>query len=389
MQTEPHRKTKYTTFSKRLTSAAVIFTIIVGVFLAYSETAHAGLFSSMINWLNPDQALANITSFNGNGPSDSGSMVTGEDKPSNVLIAAANIDPNPYSLADIAPVDGDVLMPDMASSDSASSSDSVNIQISTYVVQPGDSISIIADMFDISADTIKQANHLSGNSISPGQSLIILPVSGVLYTVAANDSFAKISKKYSVSVDDIMTYNGILSASSTLAVGQQLVIPHGKPSAGEVSSFLSSQSKKYKVPSFEPLLDAVWDWPSYPGYFVCPVPGARLSQGLHGHNAVDLAIAKGTPIHAAASGIVTISKNNGYYGRSSNGGYGNFVMISHPNGAETLYAHMSKTAVSVGEHVSQGETIGYIGMTGMTTGPHTHFEIRNAQNPFVDPTLCQ
>jgi len=123
-------------------------------------------------------------------------MVTGEDKPSNVLIAAANIDPNPYSLADIAPVDGDVLMPDMASSDSASSSDSGNTQVSTYVVQSDDTLSGIADMFDISIDTIKQANHLSGNNIIPGQSLIILPVSGVLYTVVANDSLQKIAKKY-------------------------------------------------------------------------------------------------------------------------------------------------------------------------------------------------
>jgi murein DD-endopeptidase MepM/ murein hydrolase activator NlpD len=389
MQKEPHRKTKYTAFSKRLTSAAVIFTIIVGVSLAYSETASAswrsGLFSSVINWFNPDQASANITSFNGNGPSEPGSMVTGEDKPSNVLIAAANIDPNPYSLADIAPVDGDVLMPDMASSDSASSSDSGNTQVSTYVVQSDDTLSGIADMFDISIDTIKQANHLSGNNIIPGQSLIILPVSGVLYTVVANDSLQKIAKKYNISSDDIMTYNGMTTTLSTLAIGQQLVIPHGQPSASESTSFLSSQSKKYKIPSFEPLLDAVWNWPSYPNYFSCPVPGARLSQGLHGHNAVDLAIVKGTPILAAASGIVTISKSNGLW----NGGYGNFVMISHPNGTETLYAHMTSTAVSAGQQVVQGQVIGHVGSTGESTGPHVHFEIRNAQNPFVDPALCR
>jgi murein DD-endopeptidase MepM/ murein hydrolase activator NlpD len=341
----------------------------------------------MINWFNPDQASANITNSNGADSQTAGEK--SESMSANVLVAAANLDPNPYSLADIAPVNGDVLVPDIATTNSASSSDSVNTQVSTYVVQSDDTLSNIALMFDISMDTIKQANHLSGNTIKPGQSLVILPVSGVLYTVVANDSLAKISKKYGINADDIMTYNGMTAASSTLAIGQQLIIPHGKPSASETSSFLSSQSQKFKVPSFEPLLDAVWNWPSYPGYFVCPVPGARLSQGLHGHNAVDLAIAKGTPIRAAASGIVTISKNNGYYGRSSNGGYGNFVMISHPNGAETLYAHMLKTAVSVGEHVSQGEVIGYIGMTGMTTGPHTHFEIRNAQNPFVDPALCQ
>ena len=81
---------------------------------------------------------------------------------------------------------------------------------------------------------------------------------------------------------------------------------------------------------------------------------------------------------------VIVAKSNGAY----NGGYGNFVIISPDNGSETLYAHMSRAAVSVGEQVYQGQTIGYIGMTGMTTGPHTHFEIRGARNPFVDPALC-
>jgi len=186
-------------------------------------------------------------------------------------------------------------------------------------VQSDDTISSIALMFDISLDTIKQSNHLSGSTIKPGQSLIILPITGVLYTVVANDSLQKIAKKYSVNIDDILTYNDLPSESSKIAVGQQLIIPHGKPSASDITSYLARQ--KSKVPSFEPLLDPVWNWPSYPDYFACPVPRARLSQGLHGHNAVDLAISYGTPIHAAASGVVIISKSNGLW----NGGYGNFV----------------------------------------------------------------
>jgi murein DD-endopeptidase MepM/ murein hydrolase activator NlpD len=377
MKSESNSKNKYSSFLKRPISLVVILIMIAGASLAYSQTAHAGLFSSVVDWLNPGQASADTVS--------NASGTNSQNMP--ILEAASNINTDRYSLADVAPVNGDVLVPEMVSVDSASSSDSVNTQVSTYVVQNGDTLSDIATMFDISADTIKQANHLSGNTLKPGQSLIILPVSGVLYTVAANDSLQKIAKKYSISPDDIMAYNAISSVSSKIVVGQQLVIPHGKPSASDVTSFLSQQ--KYKAPSSEPLLDPVWNWPSYPGYFTCPVPGARLSQGLHGHNAVDLAISVGTPIHAAAAGTVIISKSNGYYGRSSNGGYGSFVMISHSNGSQTLYAHMSKVAVSVGEHVSQGEVIGYIGMTGMTTGPHTHFEIRNAQNPFVDPSLCQ
>ena len=108
-----------------------------------------------------------------------------------------------------------------------------------------------------------------------------------------------------------------------------------------------------------------------------PISGGRKSQGIHGHNGVDLAAPVGTPIMASASGKVIISRTGGY-----NGGYGTYVVISHSNGTQTLYAHMSDNYVTVGESVSQGQTIGEIGMTGRTTGPHIHFEVRGASNPF-------
>ena len=66
-----------------------------------------------------------------------------------------------------------------------------------------------------------------------------------------------------------------------------------------------------------------------------------------------------------------------------NGGYGSYVVITHDNGSQTLYAHMSKVAATVGEEVVQGQVIGYVGETGDATGPHVHFEIRNGiRNPF-------
>ena len=106
-----------------------------------------------------------------------------------------------------------------------------------------------------------------------------------------------------------------------------------------------------------------------------PLPGARLTQGLHDGGAVDLAMPRGTPILAAASGTIIFARD-GY-----NGGYGNMVIISHPNGTQTLYAHQSKLVSSAGDKVSQGEVIGYVGSTGHSTGPHLHFKISGAQNP--------
>lgn len=88
------------------------------------------------------------------------------------------------------------------------------------------------------------------------------------------------------------------------------------------------------------------------------------------HKGLDIGADKGTPIYAAASGTVTVSQ----YGYG--GGYGNYVMISHGNGVQTLYGHCSELCVSVGEYVSQGQLVARVGSTGVSTGNHLHFEVR-------------
>lgn len=103
--------------------------------------------------------------------------------------------------------------------------------------------------------------------------------------------------------------------------------------------------------------------------------GARWGRS---HKGLDIGAPKGTPIKAAASGTVTVAQ----YGYS--GGYGNYVMISHGNGIQTLYGHCNSLNVSVGQSVSQGQVIAYVGNTGNSYGNHLHLEIRVngvAQNP--------
>ena len=80
---------------------------------------------------------------------------------------------------------------------------------------------------------------------------------------------------------------------------------------------------------------------------------------------------------AAASGEVIIARGSGW-----NGGYGQMVVISHPNGTQTLYGHMSAISVNAGDLVSAGQKIGEVGNTGNSTGPHLHLEVRGAKNPF-------
>ncbi len=152
-----------------------------------------------------------------------------------------------------------------------------------------------------------------------------------------------------------------------LAVGTVLIIPDG-----EVRATVSSSPKN---PSTGKVRSS--GGPLYTGYYMRPIEGGVRSQGLHGYNAVDLAAPVGTDIRAAASGVVIIARSSGY-----NGGYGSYVVISHPNGTQTLYGHMSKVLIVQGATISQGDLIGNVGNSGKSTGPHVHFEIRGATNPF-------
>ena len=113
-------------------------------------------------------------------------------------------------------------------------------------------------------------------------------------------------------------------------------------------------------------------WLSSPfGYRVHPILGTRRL-----HSGIDLAANTGSPISAAGSGVVIIA---GPYG-----GYGNAVVIDHGGGLATLYAHQSRVAVSKGQSVATGDLLGYVGCTGLCTGPHLHFETREGGTP-VDP----
>jgi murein DD-endopeptidase MepM/ murein hydrolase activator NlpD len=175
-----------------------------------------------------------------------------------------------------------------------------------------------------------------------------------------------------VNLEEVAEFNE-LAVSATLSVGDEIIVPDAELAAPVAPKRVASNIEKNPTAK---LHDA--GGPSYPGYYIRPIKTGTRTQGLHGYNAVDLAAAIGTSIYASAKGVVIVSSSNG----SWNHGYGNYAVIAHPNGTQTLYAHMSQNLVSVGEQVSQGDIIGKIGLTGKTTGPHIHFEIRGAKNPF-------
>lgn len=357
------KTTKYCPASKHQMTWLAIFILAVTITFSDFKTAQAGLSSFINSVFVGEQASAR-----------SPKVSTYNSQTMALPIAAVNIDPNPDKLYDTVPVvGGETLVADLASTNSTFAEAST--QISTYVVREGDTISGVAKMFNVSINTILWANNLTSKSfLKTGQVLIILPVSGIKYTIQKNDTISSVAKKYRADANEIYNYND-LDPSSKLTIGQSLIIPAAEMIVAQVVPGIKIGNKTI----YEPIIGDIKNLPSYPGYFACPVSGGVLSQELHGRNAIDLAAPIGTPLFAAAAGEVIISKSNGAW----NGGYGNFVVISHPNGAQTLYAHMSKVIVNPGDKVTRGQIIGNIGMTGLTTGPHTHFEIRGAKNPFA------
>jgi LysM repeat protein len=286
-----------------------------------------------------------------------------------LLQAALNTDPNPAKGGgDITIVDDTALLAETGLAGSL-----VEVEerknagnISIYEVRKGDTLAQIASMFDVSENTIRWANNLEGN-ITPGQTLVILPISGVKHLVKTGGTVADIAAIYHGDPREIAIFNGI-SVDTELKPGDQILVPNGE---------IAEEKKETKKKSVAKKTSGKTTSTTYSGYFMRPISGGTRTQGIHGYNGVDLAAPTGTPVYASAAGVVIISKSAGW-----NGGYGNYVVIKHDNGTQTLYAHNSSNTVISGQRVNQGEVIGYIGNTGKSTGPHLHFEVRGATNPF-------
>ena len=247
-------------------------------------------------------------------------------------------------------------------------------QLRTYTVRSGDTLTGIASKTGVSMMTIWWANKLHAkDELKIGQQLVIPPVNGIVVTVGAADTLASVAAAHNLDPQDIVTTNQL--TDTTLVIGQVLILPGArgaaiptpKPTAptsvASVSRATSRASSGGTGSTVRPLNDYSG------GRFAWPVPGGSISQYFsYGHQAVDIAADYGTPIHAAANGVVTFAgwRNNG-------GGYQ--VWISHGGGIYTTYNHMSSLAVSAGASVGRGDFIGRVGATGAATGPHCHFEV--------------
>ncbi len=244
-------------------------------------------------------------------------------------------------------------------------------RIITYTVQNGDTLSQIAQKYNISTETIKWANDLSDvDSIAPGDKLKILPVSGVAHTVKSGDTVYSVAKKYDTNPQMVVDFpfNNFASEDFSLETGQILIVPEGHP--------LAKPAPKKAV---QYAITPTQGGGAGTGKFLWPAGGTFTQYFSYWHPAVDIANNTSPGIAAADGGTVIVA---GYPDRT---GYGNRVIIDHGNGYTTLYAHLSQIYVNPGQKVDRGQIVGKMGTTGRSTGIHLHFEIRkngSALNPF-------
>lgn len=234
-------------------------------------------------------------------------------------------------------------------------------KIIQYSVSEGDTVASIAEKFGVSVDTVFWQNSLTEKSkIKPGQTLEILPVSGISHKVSKGDTVYSISKKYDTEPQAVVDfpYNTFVNDETfELAIGQIVIVPNGvKPEEKQVAP---------RIRQITPDAGTV----VASGAFVWPASGT-ISQGFAWyHKGLDIANRSAPSILAADSGTVVIAGwPDGY-------GYGNRVVIDHGNGFRTLYGHMSAVYVKSGQTVNRGDTIGKMGCTGRCTGTHLHFEV--------------
>ncbi len=226
--------------------------------------------------------------------------------------------------------------------------------IRTHQVQPGETVWEIARENNLEVATIVAANDLADpNSILVGQELKIPPVDGILYKVKPGETLWEISHRFGISLVEVINQNHIHNPGR-IRVGQLLLLP-GARAREAVAQIATSQGVNSAQSGYS--------W---------PLAGGRITSRFgprwgRMHTGVDIAAPVGTTIRAAQSGRV---RSAGWMG-----GYGWAVILKHPDGSATLYAHASRLLVSPGQRVEKGQPIARVGSSGNSTGPHLHFEI--------------
>jgi murein DD-endopeptidase MepM/ murein hydrolase activator NlpD len=235
-----------------------------------------------------------------------------------------------------------------------------SISTSSYTVRSGDTISGIAQRFSLSMDTVISFNNIQdARSLKAGTVLTIPNSSGLKYRVRRGDYLGGIARKFGVALNELLDWNNL--ETSVIVPGQELFIPSARLSEMERNRVFG---RLFIYPTKGRITDRF-------GMRRDPFTGMRRF-----HNGVDLAAAVGTPVIASMSGKVAMLGYNPTYGK--------YLILTHPEGFQTLYGHLDAFRVQKGESVSQGQRIADMGNSGYSTGSHLHFSIFRKGEP-IDP----
>jgi len=235
------------------------------------------------------------------------------------------------------------------------------VRYERYQVGAGDTLAALADRFGITLDTIISFNDIKRErDLKPGRELIIPNRSGIRYVVRRGDNLSRIAMRHGVSLAALLDINDVESSLTT--PGQSLLIPD----AG------LSENARNRVLGQLFVRPARGRMTSGYGYRNDPFTGLRKF-----HNGIDIANHRGTPVVAAMSGTVVKAGYNGNYGR--------YLILRHAEGFQTLYAHLDKALVTVGDRIRQGQQLGEMGNTGYSSEDHLHFSIF-LNGAHVDPS---
>lgn len=230
-----------------------------------------------------------------------------------------------------------------------------------HVVVTGDTLESIGRQFNLPWRDVVWSNPGLKMPLTVGERIELPPVPGVVVDVRKGDTAASLATSYGVDASTVLGFNGIRGAQ--LVPGARLVIPVD-PAVGP--------NLRSGVPA-DPL---------DPGQFACPIPGAPIIQQFgptsfaveppfggypHFHTGLDLLAGYGTPIAAAAGGVVTAVGYADYLGIR--------VEIRDSYGLVEIYGHMEQVSVAVGQEVQQGTRVGLVGSTGLSLGAHLHFQL--------------
>jgi murein DD-endopeptidase MepM/ murein hydrolase activator NlpD len=251
-------------------------------------------------------------------------------------------------------------------------------ELRTYVVKPGDTLLGISRSNNVSTALLRSANSIDGDFLQAGQ-VLQMQVSKALLHVKTVEEIALSETiirpvKYKTNPDKSVRDDRVIE---TGADGRRDVIYKVVKINGNEISRSRINTVITKQPQAKVILTGIGYWPAKPtGMFRFPLNKGKITDWFGTprrfcpHQGIDIGAPRGTPIYAAADGIITT--------RTRGSSYGKYIVIQHANGYSTLYAHMTEFAdyLRVGSSVSRGQVIGYVGSTGYSTGSHLHWEIR-------------